>query len=67
VVPGGAAEQACAVEPGHQIIAIGDNDVSSSTLEEVRRSTLCFERASEQSCGAMSAVITPSSGALALV
>lgn len=37
LVPGGAAEQACAVEPGHQIIAIGDIDVSSSTLEEVRR------------------------------
>ena len=35
LVPGGAAEKACAVEIGHQIIAIGDTDVSSSTLEEV--------------------------------
>ena len=40
LVPGGAAEKSCAVEVGHQIIAIGDNDVSSSTLEEVSISHL---------------------------
>jgi hypothetical protein len=35
LVPGGAAEKSCAVDIGHQIIAIGDRDVSSATLEEV--------------------------------
>lgn len=35
LVPGGAAEKSCAVDVGHQIIAIGDKDVSSATLEEV--------------------------------
>ena len=35
LVPGGAAEKSCAVDVGHQIIAIGDTDVSSATLEEV--------------------------------
>ncbi len=35
LVHGGAAEKSCAVDIGHQIIAIGDRDVSSATLEEV--------------------------------
>ena len=35
LVPGGAADKSCAVEVGHQIIAVGDRDVSSCNLEEV--------------------------------
>mmetsp|Transcript_37959 Transcript_37959/g.77891 ORF Transcript_37959/g.77891 Transcript_37959/m.77891 type:complete len:964 (-) Transcript_37959:282-3173(-) len=35
LVAGGAAERSCAVEVGHQIIAVGDQDVTSATLEEV--------------------------------
>jgi C-terminal processing protease CtpA/Prc len=35
LVHGGAAVKSCAVEEGYQIIAVGDKDVSSCTLEEV--------------------------------
>ena len=54
LVPGGAAEKACAVEIGHQIIAVGDTDVSSSTLEEVG-APLRLKRAKPAVRGALAA------------